>query len=395
MKTLAFALASVPLVVAFYAFAGYPLLLSLAARTRRRSAQPRVTGGLPFVSISLPVYNEEAQIRDVINSLLAIDYPKELLQIVVVSDASSDRTDDIVREYADRGIELLRLPGRSGKTAAENAAAAILRGEIVVNTDASIRIRPDAVRKLIDQFADPTVGVASGRDISVSGLVGDANVSEAGYVNYEMRVRKLETEVQGIIGASGCFYAVRLHLHRQPLPEHLSRDFASALIAREHGFRAVSVDDALCLVPRTHSLHREFRRKVRTMSRGMETLMHKSHLLNPFRYGVFAWMLFSHKVCRWGTPFAGLVGLIGLALLAPDHLWARWLLVAAALAGALALAGWYWPNERAPRPLAMLAGAASVQVATLWSMIRAMKGDKNAAWEPTRRELTVARPESA
>jgi cellulose synthase/poly-beta-1,6-N-acetylglucosamine synthase-like glycosyltransferase len=395
LKTIALALASVPLVVVLYSFAGYPLLLSVAARVwRKRAVQPATTGPLPFVSISLPVYNEAAQIRDVINSLLAIDYPKELLQIVVVSDASSDRTDEIVREYADRGIELLRLPGRSGKTAAENAAAAILRGEIVVNTDASIRIRPDAVRKLIAQFADPSVGVASGCDVSVSGPGADANVSEAGYVGYEMRVRKLETEVQGIIGASGCFYAVRVHLHRQPLPEHLSRDFASALIAREHGFRAVSVNDALCLVPRTQSLHREFRRKVRTMSRGMETLSHKSHLLNPFRYGAFAWMLFSHKVCRWGTPVAGIIGLIGLAILSIEAVWSRWVLAAVLGAGILALVGWYWPNQRAPRPLAVLAGAASVQVATLWSIIRALAGDKNAAWEPTRRELKVAHPES-
>ena len=395
MKTIAFILIGLPVAVALYSFAGYPLMLSALARLRRRRAAPAPMAQLPTVSISLPVYNEEAQIRDVVNSLLAIDYPRELLQIVVVSDASSDGTDDIVREYAHRGVELLRLPGRSGKTAAENAAAAILRGEIVVNTDASIRIRPDAVRKLVAQFVDPTVGVASGRDISVSGLADDANVSEAGYVNYEMRVRKLETDVAGIIGASGCFYAVRVHLHRQPLPEHLSRDFASALIAREHGFRAVSVDDALCLVPRTHSLRREFRRKVRTMSRGMETLAHKSHLLNPFRYGSFAWMLFSHKVCRWATPLAGLAGVIGLALLSIDYVWARWLLGVSLAGSMMALVGWYWPGESAPRVLAMLAGAASVQLATLMSILKALQGDRNAAWEPTRREMKVAHPESA
>ncbi len=396
MNSFALGLAVLPVVVALYAFAGYPIVLAIsaAAQRRRQAALPPLSR-LPVVSISLPVYNEEAQIRDVVHSLLAIDYPKELLQIVVVSDASSDRTDAIVGEYADRGVELLRMPGRSGKTAAENAAAAVLRGEIVVNTDASIRIRPDAVRKLVAQFADPTVGVASGRDISVSGLADDANVNEAGYVNYEMRVRKLETDAGGIIGASGCFYAVRLHLHRQPLPEHLSRDFASALIAREHGFRAVSVDDALCLVPRTHSLRREFQRKVRTMSRGMETLGYMKHLLNPLRYGAFAWKLFSHKVCRWGTPVAGVLGLIGLALLSIDHGWARWLLLANGIGGVLALIGWNWPGERAPRVVAIAAGIAAVQLATVWALLRALHGDKNAAWEPTRRELKVAHPESA
>ena len=170
---------------------------------------------------------------------------------------------------------------------------------------------------------------------------------------------------------------------------------ASALIAQEHGYRAVSVDDALSLVPRTHSLHREFRRKVRTMSRGMETLGYKRHLLNPFRYGTFAWMLFSHKVCRWGTPVAGVIGLIGLAALSVHALWARVVLAAVVLCGALALIGWYWPEERAPRPLALLAGAVSAHVATLWSIVRALRGDRNAAWEPTRRELKVSEPESA
>lgn len=386
MNIIAYTLLGLPLALGFYAFIGYPALLKIIA-ARRPYSPPRAAepAAWPFISFSLPVYNEQAQIRDVIESLLRVDYPADRRQVLVISDASSDGTDDIIREFAERGVECLRLPNRSGKTAAENTAAQHLRGDIVINTDASIRIRPDAIRHLVARFADPTVGVASARDLSVGSVAADANISEAGYVGYEMNVRALETRSGGIIGASGCLYAVRAHLHRQPLPDHLSRDFAAALIAREHGYRAVSVDDAVCLVPRTHSLTREYGRKVRTITRGMETLMHKSHLLNPFKYGLFAWKLFSHKVCRWLTPAAGFLGLFGLLLLSFDAAWARWALLAVLAVAAAAYVGWKWPQGQPPRLLAMLTGMVSVQVATTWSIVKSFHGDQNAAWEPTRR----------
>ncbi len=391
MREIGWILALSPFVVGLYAFVAYPALLGMLARVLRgkRPALPPPSQW-PVVSISLPVYNEEIQIREVLESLLALEYPADRRQIMVISDASSDRTDAIAEEYRDRGVELLRLPQRAGKTAAENAAAPHLSGEIIVNTDASIRIRPDALRHLVANFTDPEVGVASGRDISVASTLRDRNVGEAGYVSYEMRVRALETRVSGIIGASGCFYAVRAHLHREPLPAHLSRDFAAALIAREHGYRSLSVDAAVCLVPRTTSLKQEHRRKVRTMSRGIETLMHKRHLLNPFRFGWFAWMLFSHKVCRWLVPVAGVAGAVGLAILSIDSAWARWVLAAGLIGAALALAGWKWPTQSSvPRLMAFLAAAVSVQIATLTAILRALHGDQNAAWEPTRREVEM------
>jgi cellulose synthase/poly-beta-1,6-N-acetylglucosamine synthase-like glycosyltransferase len=370
-----------------YTVVGYPMVLTLLALIRRRNSPATELREWPLVSISLPVYNEEAQIREVIESLLALDYPSERRQIVVISDASTDGTDAIVREYAREGVELLSLDRRSGKTAAENAAAPLLRGEIVINTDASIRIHPQAVKHLVAWFADPTVGVASGRDVSVSAMTRNVNVSEAGYVNYEMRIRSLETRVSSIIGASGCLYAIRSHLHRQPLPNHLSRDFASALIAREHGYRSVSADNALCAVPRTGSLRQEYQRKVRTMSRGMETLDHKRHLLDPLKYDVFAWMLFSHKVCRWLMPIALLSAFLGIVLIAVSEPWARWILGFATGVGIMAVIGWTWPQtRRVPRSLALPASVVSVQIATLAALFRAVRGNQNASWEPTRRE---------
>lgn len=370
-----------------YTYIGYPALLMLvgAFRPRRKPAAPPAQW--PMISIVVPAYNEEAQIRGLLDSLLALDYPADRRQIVVVSDASTDATDRIVAEYADRGIELLRMPKRVGKTAAENYARRVLRGEIVINTDASTRIDPAAVRALVAEFADPSVGVASGRDVSVARSDETLNVGESGYVGYEMWVRDLETRVSGIVGASGCLYAIRADLHRHLLPEALSRDFAAPLVAREAGRRSISVPGALCAVPRTSSLRREYRRKVRTFTRGMETLFFKRHLLNPFRHGVFAWMLWSHKVCRWLVPWAGVAAFVCILLLGLEHAWARWLLLPIAAASALALVGWRWPEGRpAPRLLTIPAYFAAANIAVIEAWFRAVRGELNPIWEPTRRE---------
>lgn len=382
---LAFVLIAVPVVLAFYTYVGYPLLLRAVARGRRRPGQPRPPDEWPSISITIPVFNEEAQMRDTLESLLRLDYPEDKRQILVVSDASTDRTDELVSAYQDRGVELLRMPRRVGKTAAENAARQRLRGEIIINTDASIRIQPDAIKRLVAWFSDPEIGVASGNDVSVVHGTGGRG-GEAGYVDYEMKIRELETRVGGIVGASGCLYAIRAQLHDYPLPDRYSRDFAAALVAREHGFRAVSVPDAVCVVPRTTSLRREYRRKVRTMVRGMETLIYKRSLLNPIRYGAFAWMLFSHKLCRWLVPVAAAGAVAGVALLASNEPWARWFFGGGVAIAGLAVLGWVLSeHRRLPWVLAMLSYAFAGNVAALAAWLRVLRGSGSPIWEPTRR----------
>jgi cellulose synthase/poly-beta-1,6-N-acetylglucosamine synthase-like glycosyltransferase len=382
-------LVAASLALLLYAYVGYPLILGALARLRPPRQAPAPPPEWPLISITIPAYNEEAQIRETVESLLAIDYPADRRQILVVSDASTDGTDAIVAEYADRGVELLRMESRTGKTAAENAARRRLRGEIVVNTDASIRIYPDALKRLVSWFADPEVGVASGNDVSVArGEAGHGGgiAGEAGYVDYEMKVRALETRVDGIVGASGCLYAIRADLHDYSLPGRYSRDFAAAIVAREHGFRAVSVPDALCTVPRAGSLRQEYRRKVRTMVRGMDTLIYKRSLMNPFRYGIFAWMLFSHKLCRWLVPVAAVGAVAGIALLSVSEPWARWLMGAGVLVAALAAAGWYWSGRRpVPAALSMLSYLVAGNVAALAAWLRVLRGAGSPVWEPTRR----------
>jgi cellulose synthase/poly-beta-1,6-N-acetylglucosamine synthase-like glycosyltransferase len=385
VNSLAWVLIAIPVVVAGYTYFAYPLLLWTLSYFRKSEFPDRISA-LPNVSVVIPAYNEEKQIGGAIEAVLAQDYPAERLQVLILSDASTDATDRIVGEYSARGVELLRMPQRSGKTKAENAACTSLRGDIIVNTDASVRLHRSAIKELISKMADPSVGVASSRDVSLSASDESVNIIEAGYVNYEMRIRDLETRTGGIVGASGSCYAIRADLHKIPVRDDLSRDFSAALTARIHGFRSVSARDAVCFIPRTASLKREYRRKVRTISRGMDTLSSRRELLDPTRYGLFAWKLFSHKVCRWLLPVFTVAGIVGLLLLAPSYFWLRIVLLVGALVLILAVVGALWPSGKTmPRPISLVAFGVAANLAVLNAIWRVVGGHHDHVWEPTRR----------
>jgi len=386
MSKLSLALTLAPVAFFVYAYAVYPAFLWLAqpfARRRRTAAN----APWPSVTLTLPVYNEERSIRAKLDDLLQLDYPRELLQILVISDASTDATEKIVADYAPLGVELVRLSTRRGKTAAENAAGAAARGAIIVNSDATVRLAPDALKSLVRAFADPTVGVASGRDVSVGLESGEATRAESQYVGYEMWLRALETRIGSIVGASGCFYGIRAEIYDADFPEELSRDFASALMARAHGLRAVSVNEAICFVPRAGSLGNEFRRKIRTMARGLETLWYWRRMLNPLEHGMFAFMLVSHKLCRWLVYLCIPFAFVGLALSATES--RVGLILSIVAAAALLAGGLAWERtlrSRTVNRLVSFAGFASASVcAGMLAWLKVLRRQHNPIWEPTRR----------
>ena len=385
MTVLGAILVSIPIVLLLYAFLGYPAIMWLVARVRNRRLPAGNPAEWPEITITLPVYNEERVIGATIESLLELDYPRERLHILVISDASTDGTHEIVRRYGDRGVQLLEMPTRTGKTAAENAASSRVHDPIIVNTDASTRIPPGSIKALIRVFQDPEVGLASGRDRSVGDVTREANYAESGYVGYEMWVRSLETRAGSIVGASGCLFALRRGLYDVLVPSALSRDFAAAMIAAEKGYRAVSVDDAVCLVPRTQSLKAEYRRKVRTMARGLETLWYHRHLLGLNR-PLFTFELLSHKLIRWLVFLLAPLLPVGLLLLARDLLWARWVLAAGILSLLLAGAALALPEgTRLPRPVTAAGFAVVSLAAGFVAWTRALRRELNPIWEPTRR----------
>jgi len=233
------------------------------------------------------------------------------------------------------------------------------------------------------------VGVASARNIPAN--ASTSSKGEESYMDYEMRVRSLETRVGSIVGASGCFFASRRELYRLPFPEQLSRDFGSALVARDRGYRAVEVDDAVCYVPCTRSLRAERRRKLRTMTRGLGTLWYMRRLLDPRRYGLFSWMLFSHKLARWLVTLSIPFALIGLATLASSGTGlvgsaARATLLATLLGAAVGWVGITLSDHgRLPRLLAVPAFTVGAIAAGTQAWARWLLGERIPLWEPTRR----------
>ncbi len=255
----------------------------------------------PTVSIIIAAYNEEKHIRKKIENTLAMDYPKEKFEIIIASDGSTDRTNEIVKQYSDCGVKLVTLDKRSGKTEAQNRAIKIANGEILFFTDATTIHPPDALKKLVRSFFDPQVGCVTGQvtfcDLSRS-LTGKGLKTR---LNYEIYLRSKLSDIYSMLGATGCIYAIRRELC-EPLHPDLVSDLVAPLKVLEKGFRTVYEPDALAIVDRITSAESESARRSRIVLQGLRGLFHMKHLSNPFRYGFFVSSMYIHRLVRWLAP---------------------------------------------------------------------------------------------
>lgn len=284
-----------------YVYVGYPLLILLLAMFRRRKVHSD-DAFEPTVSLIVAAYNEEQTIAAKLKNCLELDYPRHKLELIVFSDASTDRTDEIVKGYEKDGIILLSLTERSGKTAGQNLAVTRAQGEIIVFSDANAYWRPDAVRKIVRNFHDPSVGCVCGELIYFSRdktLIGDA---EGVYWSYEKLLKRLEDRAASILGANGSIYALRKALY-VPLPEDIISDFIEPLKIIEQGYRTIYEPAAISYEPPTTNFAEEYQRKKRIINRSFYALLYYRSLLNPIKHLVLSWQLVSHKILRWLIPF--------------------------------------------------------------------------------------------
>jgi cellulose synthase/poly-beta-1,6-N-acetylglucosamine synthase-like glycosyltransferase len=298
-----------------YAYGGFALLVAVVGRCRRRDV--RTAPVTPSVSLIIAAYNEEAVIAERLENALALEYPSDRLQIIVASDGSSDATEAIVARFADRGVVLLPLP-RQGKIHALNSAVRHATGEILLFSDANTMCDRQALRALVRNFADPSVGAAAGHtSYRLPAESESSSRGERAYCEYDAWLKRLESLTGSIVSAHGGLYAVRRGLYRTVPDSAVTDDFAISTAVIEQGFRLVFEPDARATEFAVPEAQREFSRRVRLMTRGLRGVLLRRRLLNPFRYGFYAVVLFSHKVVRRLAPLPLLVLAVSSAYLAP------------------------------------------------------------------------------
>ena len=296
-----------------YAYVGYPLLLIVLSRLRPRPV--RSGHWTPSVTVIIAAYNEERDLAAKLENTLALDYPPSQLEIIVTSDCSSDRTDEIARSFASRGVKLHRQEQRHGKTAAQNAAVTKAKGEIIVFSDATTHYRPDVLRLMMPAFADKSVGCVTGRVIYQDEKDSSVGTGTQSYWNYEFFLKKHESAVCSLIGVCGCMYAVRASAYI-PLYNEACSDFIIATTMVEQGLRAVYVPEAVCSEEPNRQAKKELAARVRIISQTFSDLWRNRKVLNPFKHGFYAVELWSHKLMRYLVPVFLIVIFIASAGLA-------------------------------------------------------------------------------
>ena len=288
----------------------YPGLLYLVASALPQSEQAEYNT-LPSVALVIAAYNEEDVIADKIENSLELSYPDDRLSILVFSDASSDRTDEIVRSYKDAGVELIRIEGRVGKTECQNRVVDRIDEEIVVFSDANSMYEPDVITELVTAF-EPNVGCVIGElKYHDSGNVDGESV----YWKYESIIKRLESAVHSAVTGNGSIYAVRRSSY-VPLSREAISDFAEPLALVSNGKRVKYEPAATAWENTGQTVEEELERRSRIVTRCWHTVASYAQLLNPVAYPVFSTQLFSHKVLRWLSPvLLGIIAVSNVALL--------------------------------------------------------------------------------
>jgi cellulose synthase/poly-beta-1,6-N-acetylglucosamine synthase-like glycosyltransferase len=365
-----------------YVYVGYPLLVYLLSLIR--PLEVKKSDVAPTVTILITAYNEEKAIRAKLENTLQIDYEREKLEILVASDGSTDKTDEIVREFAARGVKLFRQEGRMGKTFTQNKAVEQASGEIVLFSDATTAYEKDVLRVMLPNFADAGVGCVAGKLVYVDESKSGVGKGAKSYWNYETFIKQSESRACSLIGASGCLYAVRKSAYQPMYPEACS-DFLICTILYKQGLRSIYEPEAVCMEETNRQANKEMQMRVRVISQTFTDLWRNREMLNPFRSGFYAVELLSHKVLRYAVPLFLIVLLISSSI--PAFYSVFFEIVAAVQIFFYILAFIAWAFEKSGKSAGILAIPLYFVLTNLASLIgfyKFLSGERYARWEPIR-----------
>jgi cellulose synthase/poly-beta-1,6-N-acetylglucosamine synthase-like glycosyltransferase len=370
-------------IVLVYVYAGYPFLLgTLSVLFRRSRKQPGYT---PAVTVLIAAYNEEADIGRKVRQTLELRYPKDKFDILVCSDGSTDRTDEIVQEIAktEPHVRLLRVEGRRGKTNAQNEGVKRCRGEVIVFSDATTVYHPDSLALLACHYEDPRVGAVSGRykyfDLEGGSPTGLGSIA---FWNYENLIKLFQGRIHTLTGCSGCIYSVRKSAYT-PLPDAACSDLVEPLHVVRQGYRVAFEDRALAYEEVTATSKQEFKMRVRVVTRGIRGVLSVPELLNPVKRPWIAFQLLSHKLLRWTVPVL-LILIFGASVALIRRPVFQIALTLQLAFYATALLTLRFPLHKRWKPLGIPLFFCTLNTAALVGLIEILRGNRYTVWETVR-----------
>lgn len=361
---------------------GYPVFLKVLSYGKRKSWHKSTL--FPMVTLIIAAYNEEKTIREKLENTLDLDYPKEKLQIIVASDASTDKTIDIVKEYACHGITLNQQKERKGKSMALNdTVLRVSKGEILVFSDATTLLEKDSIIKLVRNFADQKVGAVCTKVVYVN--VNESSVTECEGIfrRYELMLRKLESQIGILPFVAGAFYGLRRELYTMVMAG-LPDDSVSPLGVLKKGYLVVFEDEALAYETMVSTPEGELKVKSRGVIRELASIFYFKELLNPFRHPLIFMVLLSHRLLRWSLSIC-LIGTLIAALFLCSELFYKIVLGLYFLFFLLAIIGYLMRNYRLPRFLFLPFYYLLINFAALWGIFQFFLGRQKPTWEPVRK----------
>ncbi|MBD3346292.1 MAG: glycosyltransferase [Chitinivibrionales bacterium] len=368
-----------------WAYGGFSFFLSFVSRFVKKPV--RDFSFKPAITIFIPAYNEEKVIAEKIDNCLALDYPRDRLEIMVCSDCSSDKTVAIAQSYAGKGVKVFDYRERSGKTGMINKAVPVAQGEIVVLTDANTMFETDAVSKMISMYSSEKIGAVLGQvKLRVPDL-GYGLDKEVVYRSFEAELKYREGLFGTAQGAFGGMYSIRKKLFK-PLPPNAysNDDFLTPMKIMSRGYKVLFDKEAVSHEDTAMNVEEEFRRRVRIGAGNFQSFFFLLPMLNPFRGTAFLFYL-SHKVLRWFSPMLLILVLTANIFLISEPIYLVLFLFQGAFY-ATALIGWILSKVKINLPMvSSIYHFSSMNLAVLLGFFKCLRGIKSAVWQSTERAV--------
>lgn len=383
------------LFIVFYAYLGYGILLFLLVRIKRLFVKPPKPdpGYLPEVTLFVAAYNEKDFVEHKVSNSLQLDYPKDKLKQIWVTDGSNDGTEELLKQYTHLGIEVYHKPERGGKIGAMNRGMQFVKSPIVVFSDGNTLLGEESIKRIVALFSQPKVGCVSGEKRIFDKEKDSAAGTEGIYWKYESKLKKWDAELYSVVGAAGELFAIRTDLFTEVEKDTLLDDFIISLRIAMQGYTIQYDPEAYAIETSSASVKEELKRKIRIAAGGIQSIVRLAPLLNIFKYGILSFQYISHRVLRWtiaplSLPFIFVLNALlcfDAGLLNFGNLYVM-LFYLQLLFYLMALMGWHLENRALKIKIFFIPYYfVMMNYAVIMGIVRYLKGSQSVNWERAKR----------